>query len=79
MLRNHLCLHQNTDARHSISLYLQCIRLMWPPEKELMVRDPTTGKIELHKDFETIVCDARYWSVTDKWRAMFPHLLKHIE
>lgn len=78
-LRNHICLTQHTDSRHSVAMYLECIKLNWPADKDLFVRDTVTGKAELHADFEACVCDVRSWKLTARWHEMFPHLVQHVE
>lgn len=72
-LRNHLCLHQDTDSRHSVDLYLRSMRLTLPPGKSLMC-ELEHGYVELHPEFEMLASDLRNWDIGLPWSGYFPQL-----
>ena len=75
-LRDYLCLHQNMDSRHSVDLYIKCVRLNWPKDKDLLCRS-ASGLMDLNPDFESIAFDAKNWYLTSPWTEMFPQLQKY--
>src|ERR1700753_2904012 len=76
-LRNYLCQDQNQDPRHSVDLYMRSIRLDWPPQKTMLCQG-SSGTIELHPDFEAIVCDAQHWVLASPWTDAFGHLNAYV-
>lgn len=72
-LRNHLCLNQHIDARHSVDLYLQSLRLNLPPDKGFMSKTER-GSVDLHPEFEMLASDLRNWNLGAPWSDHFPHL-----
>lgn len=72
-LRDYICQNQNTDSRQSVDLYLTCMQLLWPQDKELLCRN-ADGVVGLHPDFEATVCDVKCWQLTPEWMENFPKL-----
>ena len=72
-LRNHLCINQHTDGRHSVDLYLRSFQLNLPPGKSLMSKTER-GSFELHPEFEMLASDLRNWDLGPPWSDYFPHL-----
>lgn len=73
-LREALCSQVGQDRRHIISTYIPSFRFKWPKDKELIMRDFEGGPA-LHPEFESYVCDIRYWSMGSPWTDQFPDLL----
>lgn len=76
-LRDYICLHQHNDSRHSVDLYIKCMRLNWPKEEELLCRNGT-GVVDLNPRFESIAFDAKNWYLASPWPEMFPRLKKYV-
>lgn len=72
-LRNYLCLNQHKDARRSLDLYFQSMRLVLPPGKTLMTKTERGG-VELNAEFEIFASDLRNWSMDSLWWENFPPL-----
>ncbi|KAM3501668.1 hypothetical protein MY10362_005367 [Beauveria mimosiformis] len=72
-LRNYLCLNQNKDARHSVDLYLQSLRLVLPPGQSLLTKTER-GCVELNPEFEMMASDVRNWNMGPPWSDHFPQL-----
>lgn len=72
-LRDYICLNQNTDARHRVSLYLECIQFDWPADQDLLCKHAGTG-VDIHSGFENAVVEANNWKLDESWKDAFPHL-----
>lgn len=75
--RDYLCLHQNQDRRHSVSLYLKSIQLLWPGGHELLSQH-SDGYLVLNGIFEGVVSDIGNWRMGSPWTDTFPDLLKYV-
>lgn len=73
-LREALCSQLGQDRHHSLSLYIPSLRFNWPKDRQLVLRD-TQGMPALHPEFESIVGDMRYWSMSSPWTDLFPDLV----
>jgi hypothetical protein len=76
-LRDYLCQNQNQDPRHSVDLYMRSIKLHWPPQMPMLCQG-SSGTIELHSEFETIVCDGQYWTLGSPWTGAFEQLHEYV-
>ena len=75
-LRNHLCVHQTGDMRHSIQLYADSTWFAWPEDQGLVCTD-ASGNMALHPEFEARAGDAANWHIGSPFTDVFPHLIQY--
>ncbi|KAF4980047.1 hypothetical protein FZEAL_3909 [Fusarium zealandicum] len=76
-LRDWLCSNQRMESRHSVKIYLESLRLKWPPGLSLMAFD-SSGQVSVSPEFETTVCDLSNWELGPPWLDAFPRLVSLI-
>ncbi|KAJ3538503.1 hypothetical protein NM208_g5880 [Fusarium decemcellulare] len=74
-LRDVLCLNQNKDNRHTVKLYLESLRLNWPPGISLLCMDEKR-RANFSPDLERITFDLQNWELGPPWTDCFPHLTR---
>ncbi|KAM5345072.1 hypothetical protein ACJ41O_010934 [Fusarium nematophilum] len=72
-LRDFLCTHQRLKSRHSVKIYLESLRLKWPPGCPMLALD-SGGQVSISPEFEAIACDLRNWDLGSPWADAFPRL-----
>ncbi|KAF5012863.1 hypothetical protein FDECE_1153 [Fusarium decemcellulare] len=73
-LRDFLCTHQRIKSRHSVKMYLESLRLKWPPGCPLLAVD-NGGQVSVSPEFEAIACDLNNWELGPPWLDAFPRLV----
>ncbi|KAM5359699.1 hypothetical protein ACJZ2D_014268 [Fusarium nematophilum] len=76
-LRDVLCLNQNKDSRHTVKLYLESLRLNWPPESSLVSMDGNR-QANFSPDLERIALELQNWELGPPWTDCFPHLMQFV-
>lgn len=77
-LRDYLCSSDDTDPRHSLHVYFESVRLLWPPQLPLIVRDLSVDLV-LSPEFEAVAGRLESWAMGPPWTDAFPHLLHLVQ